>query len=697
MSDLNRRFFIIAFGLFIIALVSVPVWIRQLQADTLVSELSVQSERQYELATLEPDALVYTDRQFVFTEVPATLAGQIFIRGANGDKAAAQPDFLRFTLAREALVYVAYDVRATALPAWLAAWQPTGEILGTTDVPRALYVQLFGPGEVALGGTLAEPATGARSAYTVIIVPAPAAPPPPEQQPEPTPEGEMTPTSTPAELEPIEPTPEPSATPIPPAPTTPPVLEGVHDREGQQWAVIEWAFENPGVAGNPYDLLATADFVHIESGERRSTDLFYAGGSTWKLRFTGTRPGDWSFSTRSDDPDLNGLAGVVRVTPSDLPGFVEAAGSQWVRSGSGAAFVPQLVIAPNPDRLFADPSLSGRLVSSFIDQHGFNGFHVVVKCRWFDLNEERCTQLPSGEPQIDQRTFETIERLINETYAAGGMVHLWVWGDNQRGQTPKRWGVNGTVDRRLQRYIAARLGPLPGWSMGYGFDLWEWTSAAELESWHSYMHERMGWDHLLGARAGTNELAQLSESMDYASYEWHKPSYQTYRELLAARPNKPAFAEDRFRIIDNGAAKNYSAEETRRGLWHSTLAGGVANIWGNLSGGRSADDGSLAYSNAEQIKTYAEFWRGRFERGAQPCDGRSDGYCLLRPGGAGLVVYREDATGIKVSVGDLAGPLRVVAVDTKRPYAEIDLGLLNGAELSWTAPYKSDWAISIER
>ena len=53
-----------------------------------------------------------------------------------------------------------------------------------------------------------------------------------------------------------------------------------------------------------------------------------------------------------------------------------------------------------------------------------------------------------------------LELLITKVHAAGGLVHIWAWGDEARRWTPVRWGKNGKVDKRLQRYIAARLGPL---------------------------------------------------------------------------------------------------------------------------------------------------------------------------------------------------------------------------------------------
>ncbi|MAG93645.1 MAG: hypothetical protein CMJ48_07840, partial [Planctomycetaceae bacterium] len=60
--------------------------------------------------------------------------------------------------------------------------------------------------------------------------------------------------------------------------------------------------------------------------------------------------------------------------------------------------------------------------------------------------------------------------------------------------------------------------------------------------------------------------------------------------------------EDRFRIRHSKtyADKDYTMEMTRRGLWHSTMAGGVANIWGHLPRGHDAWLGSLRASGVDQ-------------------------------------------------------------------------------------------------
>ena len=472
------------------------------------------------------------------------------------------------------------------------------------------------------------------------------------------------------------------------------------DQVGTQWSpFLEWSVENPSFTGNPYDVVATVTFVHGESGESRTTEMFYNGSNVWKFRFSGTRTGQWTFTTSSDDPELNGRSGTVIIQPNPgSPGFVTHIGNKWARSGTGEAFVPQYVMVSGPHNYYNNPGRIDSEIQTFIAQHGFNGFHTPVYCRWLNMEQPKCG--PNSATDPDPRTFEALESLITRVYNAGGIVHIWVWSDNSNGGNPHSLpgGINGEVDRRLQRYIAARLGPIPGWTMGYGFDLWEWTNGNQLTTWHDYMQAHLGWTHYLGARSQKNQLSQLSEAMEYSGYEQHKPTYNTYVQTIETRPHKPSLSEDRFRIRDQGKAKDYTMEETRRGLWHSTLAGGVANIWGNLLGALDANEGfttSAPYPNPEWIKTYAEFFKKRFLADMVRCNELTNGFCLKRPMNAHFVFYKEDTASIEMNLSTMAGAQAAIAVDTRKPYAEINLGTLEAANQTWNAPYPSDWAIAV--
>ena len=493
---------------------------------------------------------------------------------------------------------------------------------------------------------------------------------------------------------------------LPPAQVT---ADEFLDRNGDQWRpALEWSLTNSSYDGNPHDIKATVTFRHEQTGDENTTGMFFAGDATWKFRFTGTRPGRWRFESHSDDPELDGHDGTITIDSNDdAYGFVTHIGNKWARphgrDGALRPLIPQFVMYGHPGTFYDRPEIVDRDIQAFIVEHGFTGFHVPVFCRWFDIEHDRAGGISGGDPNPDPQTFEALEMLITKVHAAGGVVHLWVWGDEMRRQTPITWGVNGPVDQRLQRYIAARLGPLPGWTMGYGFDLWEWVKEDELVEWHQHMHEHLGWPHMLGARAHQHgrPLEDLfTNRLDYIGFETHRPDYDTYVESLRRHPGKPVFMEDRFRIrqSDQYRDKDYTEEMTRRGLWHSSMAGGVANIWGRLEGDLSINMGaaeSRPYPHPEWIHTNAEFFRDRFTADLRPWPGLTDGMCLATDDGRQYLFYQEQTDELRLDLSDAAGELSAVAVDTLRVYRETDLGRLAAEELVWNAPYRSDWAIAV--
>lgn len=203
------------------------------------------------------------------------------------------------------------------------------------------------------------------------------------------------------------------------------------DRSGTQWApVLQWELKNATVDGNPFDLPATATFVHEASGERRTTGMFYDGDDTWKFRFTATRPGRWTFFTSSADPNLDGRSGTVTIAPNPSGyGFVTHAGNKWARprgeSGELEAFVPQYVMYDGPDVFYRKPDRIDAHIRSALVEHGFTGFHVPVLCRWFDIGRVTSNEIASDDPNPDPRTFEALELLTTRTHAAGGVANIW--------------------------------------------------------------------------------------------------------------------------------------------------------------------------------------------------------------------------------------------------------------------------------
>nr|WP_237488004.1 kelch repeat-containing protein [Hufsiella arboris] len=143
-------------------------------ADSLISNIEPFTGNKYELAQLATGTTYYTDRNYKIGLVPVSLVGASFIKTPADDKYNNSAKLLTFDLSQDADVYVAYDPRATVLPAWLSGWQKLADQIGTDD-PKMLRLNLYYKpmpmGQVSLGGNLQSPASGAMCAYFVIAKP----------------------------------------------------------------------------------------------------------------------------------------------------------------------------------------------------------------------------------------------------------------------------------------------------------------------------------------------------------------------------------------------------------------------------------------------------------------------------------------------------------------------------------------------
>jgi len=307
-------------------------------------------------------------------------------------------------------------------------------------------------------------------------------------------------------------------------------------------------------------------FVRHESGLTHKTIAFKEKGIS-KIRFTPNLGGYWIIN--------NGRRVLIdSPRPHYAKGFVEALDGKWSRSAEHKPFIPQYIMYDKAD------IQNG--IQTFVKEHGFTGFHIT-NLRDFLKNP---------------KYFETI---IIETYRVGGVTHFWLWGDEQRKLTPNHF--DGDVEF-LYREIIARLGPIPGWTIGYGFDLFEWATPRELAGWHEYWYGLTSYKHLMGARGHKNKYTDVA-SLDYASWEWHRPVLGDYRNHIDRAKGKAVFSEDRFRIRNPSKypEKDYSEELTLMGLWESFFSGGVANIWGKRD---KKGIYSEEYTSVNQIRFYRD-------------------------------------------------------------------------------------------
>ena len=483
-------------------------------------------------------------------------------------------------------------------------------------------------------------------------------------------------------------------------------------RDGLMWDCMEWSVKDVSHSGNPFDVSARAAFTHAGTGEKRVTEMFYDGDDAWRFRFTGTRTGKWTFETSSNIPGLNGHTGAVTVAENpgrNIKGFLTHVGNKYaiqvkdetdLRGYLFNAYMSRVRHPAYLDDFGADLQQVQTKAGACLKDALANGFEIVfvhVNNNWFKLGVREHNKHNSENP--DPLAFRVLEKIIKTIHAAGGRVHIWAWGDESRKWTPKgvTGGINGKADRRLQRYIAARLGPLPGWTMGYGFDLHEWTNTEQLNAWAAYMHDHFGFQHLLCARGYV-----LEGSFNVNSYDGfgrdvaltataHGPAdYKEITEDMDGDLARPHLYEERHSYKRDGF--NLDMDGTRRLLWWESMAGGMGGFYGFYP------NSPYPYPNPEQLRTHYEFWHtnNRFRLDMQRANNLSNSaHVLSVPLKLHCVFYAENASTIHMDLSGMPGTQPAIAVDTIKQYKEIKIGILSAKEHVWKAPYRSDWAIAV--
>lgn len=139
-----------------------------------VTVTGVSTGKPYRVSVAGLGAYPYFDRTYKVDWVSTALVGGAMIQSSIEDRYVSAAQHLRFSVDRPARVFVAFDGRATAFPAWLTdgTWTWTNESLTSTDrfgssvLRRNVFAKTVPAGTVTLGGNLAP---AADTQYIVIV------------------------------------------------------------------------------------------------------------------------------------------------------------------------------------------------------------------------------------------------------------------------------------------------------------------------------------------------------------------------------------------------------------------------------------------------------------------------------------------------------------------------------------------------
>jgi hypothetical protein len=458
----------------------------------------------------------------------------------------------------------------------------------------------------------------------------------------------------------------------------------------------EWTFSGIEWIGNPFDVEAYAVF-----SDSRNPYLFYDGGSTWKLRYMCTKPGEYTFVTKSSLPGLNGWTGKVHC--EDNPGafgLLTAGGSnnkKFYVKGWEKAIVPVWCMIPN---IFTVSDATIDLwIANNIEKTEFRGAHMSGPAnRWYDIDCDGTRSSCTSE-NPDPKTFRKLEEVMDKLYWKGAFLHLWMFSDCQRDKCDKFH--DDPRQERLRHYLADRFGAVPNWMIGEGFDNHEDDDTAYANKWFEDINDRLAWSHLLGMRSFNKSYDLICTECNYYSWENLVMTFDIFKASYDITSDRPSFEEDRFR---HGQYSEYafkdlkSLDDQRHYLWWQVMSGGVGAIYGYILD--SPGHYSLPEGYPEDwhvtIKAWHDFWYGpphRFLPDMERCEGKSDAEALCSLGKA-YVFYMENTSTIRFDLSEMSGSHPAMAMDTASGLV-LDLGIMNSSSYTFTAPYVGDWAIAV--
>jgi hypothetical protein len=518
---------------------------------------------------------------------------------------------------------------------------------------------------------------------------------------------------------------EATATPLPVEPTAtatalpaPPELSSV-----DQWSLFELSLE----AAAPLDerrayteLQLSAVFTGPDGAERRVAG-FWDGGSSYRVRFTPTEAGRWSYSVRASNGDP-GLAregelevrpaaarGFLRRDPANPQSFVFDDGTRFFMAGQTYYQLIRNVLAGGSWREAVDRSA----------EQGINKIRFLVY-GWYSAPGDPSNPYPDAEPFLDGdhnrpniAYWRAMDELVTYLNARGLVADVILFADDTR--------IFGSPeqDERYLRYILARYAAFPNviWCLT---NEWEYTGK-EKGYWNRMGEIVRAEDPWLARNDALRPLSIHNKTggisggkFSYFDAAWPVHAIVQYGTRNGRFQNGDEWAaisiaqnrgrgmpvvNDEFGYIGETHPVALTQTTHRNALWALAASGGYFS----LGDKRAFADGKpyLAgnwqpAAEYEDLRHLVEYWTGRgiryWEMTARPelAPAKSRIYALAHPSGE-VVAYA--AAGGRVRLALAPGSYNLDLYNP-RDGATTLVGVVQGP-LDYTLPDREDWVLRL--
>jgi hypothetical protein len=359
------------------------------------------------------------------------------------------------------------------------------------------------------------------------------------------------------------------------------IAEPAPATEVEQWGLFEVSLPGPA-GGNPFvEVELTATFAQGKQKFRVSG--FYDGDGAYKIRFMPPALGEWTYTTASNRPDLDGKAGkltVVKPAPANH-GPVRVRNTYHFAYADGTAYFP---VGTTCYAWTHQPAKIENQTLATLKASPFNKLRMCVFPTWYAYNKTEPERYPfKGTPpnkwdfkRFDLEFFRHLELRVGQLRDLGIEADVILFHPYDRGH----WGFDrmpAADDDRYLRYVVARLAAYRNvwWSLANEFDFMKEKTEADWERFLTIVAEADPYGHLRSIHNGSLLFNQTHKLITHASIQNGSAVADFGRAVLYRDVYRKPIAFDEVKYEGDFEQRwgSLSAEEMVHRFWQGIIAG----------------------------------------------------------------------------------------------------------------------------
>ena len=445
----------------------------------------------------------------------------------------------------------------------------------------------------------------------------------------------------------------------------------------EQYHVHEQSVTSTNSYANSFIDVTLAVTVTSPSGPAQTFEGFFDGdgvggqsGIVWKFRYMPTETGTHSFSTSSNDPQLDGQSGSFDCVVSTSSNQFEKSGHVVIHPANPHAFAHHdgtgFFWNGDTEWFFLSDDISESDRNTAIDFLGNKDMNNLLMTM---INADTLPVYPwpttGDQLHMDLDKMRRWERAVERLLANDIMADLWFYSDD----TPWRPAASSAEEDLLFRYVIARFGAYANVSWNLGLEYSEYRSAAWVDSQGQFVKDQDPYDHILSVHQVPGDTYDFpgDQNLDHTSLQSFTAGPDQLNSIVIANRSAVVGAgvaipvcHEEFFIEGAGAS---SVTDGRQKAWAVATAGGCYKsaslgfwIGTPYTTGQHFDDAQILFNTF----TGTNWWEMSPDN-SLVSNGGSGRYCLANTTAVDpeYLVYSTSGSSFTIDLSAVAGQVSV--------------------------------------